>query len=71
MFGQRISAAHTRFSLGTSIVAHFPVLVTGQHYNQEHKPLNEELASVNVTVAPVPYPGSSGYGWLARVAASP
>jgi polar amino acid transport system permease protein len=71
MFGARITAAHTRFSLGTSIESHFPVLISGQHYNQAHTPLNEELASVSIDVAPVPYPGNSGYGWLARVAASP
>lgn len=70
MFGDRIAAAHTRFSLGTSIESHFPVLIAGQHYNQAHTPLNEELASLTIDVAPVPYPGSSGYGWLARIVAN-
>lgn len=71
MFGDRITAARTRFSLGTSIVSHFAVLVSGQHYNQAHTPLNEELVSVSIDVTPVPYPESSGYGWMARIAANP
>jgi len=71
MYGERITAARTHFSLGTSIASHFPVLVTGQHYNQAHTPLNEELESVAIDVAPVPYPESSGYGWLARLVANP
>ena len=70
MYGDRIAAAQTRFSLGTSITAHFPVLVAGQHYNQAHTPLNEELESVVIDVAPVPYPASSGYGWMARIVAN-
>lgn len=71
MFGDRITAAHTRFSLGTSITSHFPALVSGQHYTMDDTPLNEELVSVRVRVAPVPYPDSAGLSWLARIVANP
>jgi len=68
MYPERIGSARTRFSKGTMIESHFSVLVSGQHYRQEHRPLDEEFESVTIRVAPVPYPASSGLGWLAAVA---
>jgi polar amino acid transport system permease protein len=68
MFAARITAAQTRFSLGTVTVSHFEPLIAGQHYKQAHAPVDEELAAVVVDAVPVPYPASSGYGWVAGIA---
>jgi len=63
MFPYRIIQATTRFSKGTTIVAHFPVLIYRQHFIQARHPLKEELRDVQVRVAPVGHAGS-GWSWL-------
>ena len=68
MFDHRIIEATTRFTGGTTLSSHFPVLISRQHYNQTHRPLNEELLDVQIVIAAVEDHGSTGWGWLLYVA---
>lgn len=69
MFPNRITDAITRYTLGTTRWASFPVLISEQHYNQNTPPLDQELESVAVEVGPVDAHAGSGWGWLAQMLA--
>ena len=69
MFPNRITEAVTRYSLGATRWSSFSVLVTEQHYNQNTAPLNQELDSVAIEVAPVTAHAGSGWAWLAQLLA--
>ena len=69
MFANRITAATTRFSGGTEQKLEFPVLIQGQHYLQTTEPADEDLASVEIQVAPVSAHNGSGWGWLVQLVA--
>ena len=64
MFANRITAATVRFSGGTVIEQEYPVLVHGEFYAQAAHPLKEELAGVEIAVAPVDDHAISGWGWM-------
>jgi polar amino acid transport system permease protein len=68
MFPQRIISAQTTFSGGTARWLSFPTLVSGQHMALASRPLNEELAGLEIVVRPTEQHGGSGYAWLAEVA---
>lgn len=70
MFPQRITFAQTVFTGGTTRWLSFPTLVAGQHMALASRPLNEELAEVEIVVRPLERHSGSGYAWLADVAST-
>ena len=70
MFPNRITAAVTRYSGGTTTSAFFPELVLDQHLKLGQRPLNEEFQDVQITVAPVEGHRGSGWAWLSAAVRS-